>query len=345
MRKVYLIFIFAPLFFFVKDSSASDTTKVLFLGNSYTYANNLPDLFGNLAKSAGKNILTGISAPGGYMLENHKTDETSLSLIRQGGWDFVILQEQSQAPTIEHYRYNSMFPSARFLDSLIKLNNLHTCFFMTWGRQNGGQQCIDSFCSPVFTNFFHMQDSLKSAYSEISSMLNAILCPVGEAWRKARLLQPGIDLWESDESHPTIKGSYLAACVFYAKIFNLSPVGLSYIGTLSQADALFLQNCAYQTVISVGNEALTLAGFELFQNFPNPFNGRTRINFSLNITSYPKIIVSDVTGRIVSCEIIGYRDPGNYNLVLDMNGFPSGVYFYTLIAGNERITRKMLMVK
>jgi len=345
MRKVYLIFIFAPLFFFVKDSSASDTTKVLFLGNSYTYANNLPDLFGNLAKSAGKNVLTGISAPGGYMLENHKTDETSLSLIRQGGWDFVVLQEQSQAPTIEHFRYNSMYPSAKFLDSLIKLNNLHTCFFMTWGRQNGGQQCIDSFCSPVFANFFHMQDSLKSAYSEISSMLNAVLCPVGEAWRKARLLQPGIDLWESDESHPTIKGSYLAACVFYAKIFNLSPVGLSYIGTLSQADALFLQNCAYQTVISVGNEALTLAGFELFQNFPNPFNGRTRINFSLNITSYPKIIVSDVTGRIVSREIIGYSVPGNYNLILDMNGLPSGVYFYTLIAGNGRITRKMLMVK
>lgn len=345
MGKVILVFVFTLLFLFARESSASDTTRVLFLGNSYTYANDLPDLFFNLARSGGKNVITGVSAPGGYMLENHKTNETSLNLIRQGGWDFVVLQEQSQAPTIEHYRYYSMYPSAVYLDSLIKVNNLHTCFFMTWGRQNGGQQCIDSFCSPVFTNFFHMQDSLKSAYSEISSMLNAVLCPVGEAWRKARLLQPGIDLWESDESHPSIKGSYLAACVFYAKFFNLSPVGLTYIGTLSQVDALFLQQCAYQTVIAVSNEARTIAGFELSQNFPNPFNGRTRINYSLRTTAYIKIIVSDVTGRIVSRELIGNRVPGNYNYITDLYSFPSGVYFYTLIAGNERITRKMVMVK
>ena len=340
-----MIFVFTVLLFIVKESSASDTTKVLFLGNSYTYVNDLPDLFFNLARSGGKKVITGVSAPGGYMLENHKSNETSLNLIRQGGWDFVVLQEQSQAPTIEHYRYNSMYPSARFLDSLIKLNNLHTCFFMTWGRQNGGQQCIDSFCSPVFTNFFHMQDSLKSAYSEISSMLNALLCPVGEAWRKARLLQPGIDLWESDESHPSIKGSYLAACVFYAKIFNLSPVGLSYIGTLSQADALFLQNCAYQTVISVGNEARTIAGFELSQNFPNPFNGRTKLVYSLKKAGDVSLSVYDIAGRVVMKNVAGFKSAGTYELILDLEEYSSGVYFLTLSAANERVTKRMVMVK
>ncbi len=346
MRKVYLIFIFAPLFFFVKDSSASDTTKVLFLGNSYTYANNLPDLFGNLAKSAGKIVLTGISAPGGYMLENHKTDETSLSLIRQGGWDFVVLQEQSQAPAIEHFRYNSMYPSAGFLDSLIKLNNLHTCFFMTWGRQNGGQQCIDSFCSPVFTNFFHMQDSLKSAYSEISSMLNAVLCPVGEAWRKARMLQPGIDLWESDESHPTIKGTYLAACVFYAKLFNANPVGLNYTGGLLQPEALFLQQCAYQTVIGINNSGTEIVKeFSLNQNYPNPFNAATKIVYFLKKAGDVSLTMYDVSGRTVLKRNAGYKPSGIHDFILDMEKYSSGVYFYTLNIGSERITKRMVIVK
>ncbi len=326
-------------------AAASDTTKVLFIGNSYTYANDLPVLFKNLSLSGGRNVVTGMSAPGGYMLENHMTNETTLNLIKQGGWDFVVMQEQSQAPTIGHFRYGSMYPSGKFLDSLIRINNLHSCFFMTWGRQYGGQQCIDTFCSPVFRDFFHMQDSLKSAYTEISSRLNAVLCSVGEAWRRARTLQPDIGLWEPDESHPTLMGSYLAACVFYAKLFNANPVGLSYTGGLLQPDALFLQQCAYQTVIGIENRVETVKGFSLEQNYPNPFNASTRIAYSLKKSGDVSITLYDVSGRTVLKRSAGYMPSGTHEFILDMEEYSSGVYFYTLNNGSERITKRMVMVK
>lgn len=335
-----VLFITLPLSVF-----ASEVTRVLFVGNSYTYVNDLPTLFSNLSLSGGKFVVTGMSAPGGYAFENHRGDSTTIALIRQGGWDYVVLQEQSQIPTIDYYRYNSMYPSAVFLDSLIKVNNLQTCFFMTWGRQNGGQQCINSYCSPVFVNYFHMQDSLKSAYTELSSELNAVLCSVGEAWRRARTLQPDIDLWQSDESHPTLKGSYLAACMFYAKLFNANPVGLSYTGGLSQTDAAFLQNCANETVIGMKNESGIIENFSLNQNYPNPFNGSTKIVFSLKKAGDVNINVYDITGRMLTRRTAKHYSAGVHEFLLDMKDYSSGVYFYTLTAGKERVTKKMVMVK
>lgn len=143
---------------------AQDSLKVLFLGNSYTYVNDLPQLIKNLATSAGKNVFTDQNTPGGYRLDQHKNNLTTLTKIQLENWDFVVLQEQSQVPTIDFTRYNWMYPSAQELDSLISLQNSQTVFFMTWGRKFGGQQCYSSNCSPNFPSFHEMQSSLKFAY-------------------------------------------------------------------------------------------------------------------------------------------------------------------------------------
>ncbi|MDD5360937.1 MAG: T9SS type A sorting domain-containing protein [Ignavibacteria bacterium] len=325
---------------------ANDTTKVLFIGNSYTYVNDLPSMFMNLALSGGKYVVTGMSAPGGYMLENHRADSVSINLIRRGTWNYVVLQEQSQTPVINYYRYNSMYPSGRYLDSLIKSYNQQTMFFMTWGRQNGGQQCIDSFCSPVFTSFFHMQDSLKSAYTELSRMLNAFLSPVGEAWRTAKTQQPNIDLWQSDDSHPSLKGSYLAACVFFMKIFNTSPVGLSYTAGLSQQDALFLQNCAFQTVSGINeNTAIVPDEITLLQNYPNPFNTETVITFSLNKSAKVNLRIFDITGKEILKIDYGMLKRGQYTGRIDASLLSSGIYFYNIKSTFSNLTRKMILLK
>jgi len=136
-------------------------------------------------------------------------------------------QEQSQVPTIPYYRENSMYPSARFLDSLISQNEAQTLFFLTWGRRHGGQQMINGYVSYPFVDFFQMQDTLNIAYLGIAQELNAAVAPVGMAWAQAVTLNPQAELWQEDNSHPTLQGSYLTACVFYATLFNSSPVGYS----------------------------------------------------------------------------------------------------------------------
>jgi hypothetical protein len=341
-----------PILFLIVSISYSDTTKVLFIGNSYTYVNDLPTLFKNLSSSAGKNVYIEMQAPGGYTLENHLSTTETLNAIKLGIWNYIVLQEQSQTPVIEYLRYHSMYPSAKKLDSLIKLCNPNaiTVFYMTWGRKNGGQQCIDTSCSPVFTNFFHMQDSLKSSYTMISNILSALLSPAGEAWRTARLLKPYVNLWDSDDSHPTLDGSYLTACVFYAKIFNQSPVGLFYYGGLPDSSALFYQQCAWQTIGVNNNYSYTPDRFELFQNYPNPFNGTTIIKFTISKSSFIKLKVYDILGREIITLVNKKLNSGEYQIPFSISQFSNnqihtGIYFYRLQTENQTQTKKLVIIK
>jgi hypothetical protein len=100
---------------------AQDTLSVLFIGNSYTSVNNLPQLVQSLSTSAGKTLNIDANMPGGYLMSSHLSDATTISKISQGNWDYVILQEQSQIPTIDFYRYNDMYPAITDLKALIEI--------------------------------------------------------------------------------------------------------------------------------------------------------------------------------------------------------------------------------
>ena len=151
--KAILLF-FATLV--LNNVHAQDTLSVLFLGNSYTSYNNLPQLVQSLSNSAGKTLIIDSNMPGGYPMSGHLNDATTFSKISQGNWDYVILQEQSQIPTIDFYRYNDMYPAITDLKLLIEQYNpcARLITYMTWGRRFGGQQCDPSntYCSPVFTD-------------------------------------------------------------------------------------------------------------------------------------------------------------------------------------------------
>jgi len=331
---------------FILSTTFSDTTKILFIGTSYTYVNDLPNLFKQLSQSAGKNVITDMSAPGGYTLDQHYTTQTTLDKINSQSWNYVVLQEQSQYPTIEYYRIHFTNIYAVRLDSVIKANSSQTMFYMTWGRKYGGQQCIGNYCSPVFTDYFHMQDSLASAYTEISSQLGAALAPVGLAWRRARQLDSTIALWDADLSHPTLKGSYLAACVFYAKIFQNSPVGLSYTSGLPVNEALWLQQVAAEValgLISVNQEVPQ--EFNLYQNYPNPFNPVTNIMFAVPITGNVELKIYDITGKETAMPVNANLSAGTYSVSFDASALSSGVYIYRLTSGSFAVSKKMILIR
>ena len=237
-------------------SASSQTTNVLFLGNSYTASNQLPILVKQLALSAGDNIYVESLTIGGYTLgmpgSGHLHNPGSIELIQQGNWDFVVLQEQSQMPTIPYYRDNYTFPASDSLNQIIQENNqcASTVFFMTWGRKYGGEQCINSYCSPIFVDYAHMQDSLESAYMHMALSNDAICAPVGISWSNSIGNGDPIELFSTDGSHPSLAGSYLAACTFYATFFQKSPLGIEFVAGLNQADAIYLQQLAEFTVLT-----------------------------------------------------------------------------------------------
>ena len=112
--------------------------KVLFLGNSYTFFNNLPDLFENFSNAAGDTVTAGFNTPGGYTLQGHSTNQMSQNMISQGDWDFVVLQEQSQIPSFPLSQVQTQcFPNAATLDTMINSANpcAETVFFYDLGQK------------------------------------------------------------------------------------------------------------------------------------------------------------------------------------------------------------------
>ena len=117
---------------------AQDPVKVLFIGNSYTSANDLPGTFRQLAAGMGRDVTTSSVNPGGYTFNQHSVYAATLTAIQSAKWDYVILQEQSQLPSFPPSQVTvEVFPYARKLDSLIRLNDscTETVFYMTWGRK------------------------------------------------------------------------------------------------------------------------------------------------------------------------------------------------------------------
>ncbi|MHC4741093.1 MAG: hypothetical protein ACYS8Z_04240 [Planctomycetota bacterium] len=218
------------------DKKAFDSRRmpqrVLFIGNSYTYQNDLPGVLRQLVNSSkppSKFVADKITR-GGYTLEAHFKDSAVMEKIRQGTWDFVILQEQSLRPIQDPKR---MYEFARKLDAEIRKSGAETVLFMTWARRNKPQ----------------MTAGLSAVYNHIGEQLNASVAPVGLAWAKAVRERPDIVLYRSDNSHPTVRGTYLAACVFYSTLTGQSPKDLpDTTQGISHQNARVLRRIAWETV-------------------------------------------------------------------------------------------------
>ncbi len=219
------------------------TARVLFVGNSYTFYNDLPGLVELVARQKGNALETRLFAPGGWTLAKHAASQNTLSKIQQKRWDYVVLQEQSVIPALEAERQRRMYPAVRRLTRKIRQTGAKPVLFMTWGRRNGMPE-------NGFKDFGDMQTRLTSGYNEIAQEVRAQVAPVGLAWQKAKEGAPLLDFWQADNSHPNETGSYLAACVFYAVIFDESPEGSGDPLNLGKTKAAYLQKIAAQTVFS-----------------------------------------------------------------------------------------------
>ena len=244
-------FIFLFLMCISSMSLIGQSYNALFIGNSYTYVNNLPQLISNIATSFGDTLNYDNSTPGGSTFNAHSTNSTTLAKISQQQWDYVILQAQSQEPSFPPSQVsNDVFPYAQILIDSIEANSLCTepIFFMTWGRKYGDQQNC-AFYPPICT-YLGMQQRLRESYLDMAFNHNATCSPVGISWKESIDQDSTLNLYSSDNSHPSLYGSYLAACTFYATIFKKSPLGSTFIPNgIDSVTANFLQNIAANKVL------------------------------------------------------------------------------------------------
>ena len=223
-------------------------TSVLFIGNSYTYVNDLPNTLRQLALSLDDTMTVASSAPGGYTLFQHSTYAPTIAAIESQDWDFVVLQEQSQLGALP-FDVTTTELGASALVQRIEEN--HECtypvFYMTWGRQDGDAQNCASF--PFMCTYDGMQQGLRTNFIALAEWNDSYTAPVGAAWKAVRDAHPTISLYDADGSHPSPAGTYLAACVFYCTLYQESCGLETFNGSIDAGTAAILRSIASSTVL------------------------------------------------------------------------------------------------
>ena len=248
----------------VRGQSARDTLDILFVGNSYTYVNNLPGMIEEISSALDGPVLHGSAhTHGGYTLRRHIEDGHVASLLSGvpatgGSWDWVVLQEQSTLGTTydpdsgKLGKADAFRAAAAELVAMVKAVGARPALYMTWAKEAFPSQAI----------------TLSETYRSAGAELGAEVLMVGDAWAAVRRVRPEFVLHLSDGSHPNAAGSYLAACVIYAMLTGRSPVGAprelsgqpwnwegpvpsslpTVLVSLSASDAEFLQGIAWEVV-------------------------------------------------------------------------------------------------
>ncbi len=188
-------------------------TRVLFIGNSLTYTNDLPALVRALARSAGNTQLeVATIAEPDFALEDHWRKSKARSWLSTRQWEYVVMQQGSSA--LPDSQVNLRTWTEQFAP-LIRAAGAEPMLFMVW---------------PSSARLFDFPNVLTS-YRNAAAAVSGIFAPAGDAWT-ARGSYDGL---YSDGLHPTPLGSYLAAAVLLERLTGIAP---SQLGTTAPGFSL-----------------------------------------------------------------------------------------------------------
>lgn len=219
--------------------------RVLFVGNSYTRFNNLPLMVRRLADSVpdGPRLFVERETRPGYNLRRHWRRRAALHRIRAGRYTHVVLQSHSLDP-LRHP--DELEEYARRFQAEIDRTGARTVLYETWARRAGSRlyRRGDDAASPD-----EMQSRISVVYGRLARALGADLAPVGRAWKKAIDSVPDATLYRRDGTHPSMRGTYLAACVIYGAVTGRSPTTLRWAPFgMNEVTAARLRSIAAETV-------------------------------------------------------------------------------------------------
>jgi hypothetical protein len=229
--------------------------RILIIGNSYTGYNDFPKMLKEFCAAKNKQVFIGNGIVYGQDLDYHARNGITLAVIKWQKWDYVILQDSG--PNIGYPGNGSKiippnvstnsYESIKTLDQEIKLNNpsSKTILMMPWAHEDGL-----TWIQGQTDTYEIMQKKIFDNSVLWTGELNLILTPVGWAFNEVLKTRKQLHyLFASDYNHPSPKGTYLMACVFFKTIFNQSPENNSYYSVLSQSEAQYFQKIAADLIL------------------------------------------------------------------------------------------------
>ena len=198
-RKFCLLLLLLPALLISQENNPE---KVLFVGNSFTYFWNMPQMVEAMAKDQGVDLKTSQSTVGGSNLSQHwnkEKDTKTREILEKENFDYVILQDHSMSTIDAPERFTEY---ASKLIELAKKKGAEPLLSMTWAYDS----------NPL------MQETIASAYIELGQKTGAKVVPVGSIFMEAQQARPDLKMY-FDDKHPSEKGSYLIALTF-TKFFS-----------------------------------------------------------------------------------------------------------------------------
>lgn len=222
-------------------------TSVLFIGNSFTFMNNMPFIFKDIAESKGKKLYVDTVVEGGKDFNFHAHNPETYAAIKSRKWDYIIIQGHSnELAQPESVIDKSSLPFARQIVDSIHANSACTqvVLYMTWGYKNGNPKWS------AIASYEPMQERITAQYLRFADLLDARVSPTGVVWKALRANYPGINLYYTDNIHPSLNGSYVSACTFFATIFNESPLHNSAVIAIDADVRQAIEYTVAQTVLN-----------------------------------------------------------------------------------------------
>lgn len=177
----------------------ADTLRILFVGNSLTYFNDLPSIVEALAEANDQRLAYKMIAFADFSLEDHWNKGDAGKAIKNGKWNYVVLQ---QGPSASKEGRAVLREYARRFAEEIRRTGARPALYMVWPSSSRAQDFA----------------GVSQSYSQAAEDIDALVLPVGEAWLSAWRINPKIELYSKDGLHPTVTGSYLAALVIYGQL-------------------------------------------------------------------------------------------------------------------------------
>lgn len=220
--------------------SQADTLRVLFVGNSFTYFHNLPQMVSAMAASQNVAIFTRQSTVGGSSLEQHWKGEkgtNTMVMLEKSDWDYVVLNNHSLSAIDTP---DSFMEYGRKFAEHIRKKGAKPVFMMTWAYKS----------NPL------MQEKITEMYKRLAAETGSDYVPCGPLFASARQWRPDLELF-SDDKHPSPNGTYLLALAFYKFLSGKTVMGIPerldtkdlfgeklYLVFMNKDDAKFLQQLA-----------------------------------------------------------------------------------------------------
>jgi hypothetical protein len=220
LRNLFLLISLVLCSFAGQDASPNKSLKILFVGNSLTYTNDLPALVKEMAKQDGITITSISFLSPDYSLEDHWNEGRVKAEIEKGGYDFVVAQQGPSALTESQILLGDY--TKRFAE-VCHNNRSKLALYMVW---------------PSKTRSFDL-DNVINSYTNAAAKTSSLLCPAGLAWKHAWAADTSLPLYSPDNFHPAITGSVLAALTIYGVIADK----MNY-------DFIQYNNCSWKNEIS-----------------------------------------------------------------------------------------------